>query len=113
MYALHLCLLHDLRIWDLLVLPPSFQDFHYYDIRSRAYICCKKDKVRIVLLHHTDFLFLLFQSVSKGVDITSIFCSLQSRYLQMSWAGLEGKSDGYTSYKSTMDPLEIINIMPL
>ena len=27
------------------------------------------DKAWLVLSHHTDFLFLLFQSVSKGIDI--------------------------------------------
>ena len=59
------------------------------------------DEVRLVLSHHTDFLYLLFQSVSKEVDITSTFYSLQYRYLQMSWTGLEGKSDGYTLNKST------------
>ena len=31
---------------------------HYYAICSRANICCKNDKVLLVLSHHTDFLFL-------------------------------------------------------
>ena len=34
------------------------------------------DKVLLVLTHHTDFLFLWFQSVSKVINITSTFCSL-------------------------------------
>ena len=60
------------------------------------------EKVLLLTLpHHTDFV----QTVSKGVDITSIFCRLQ--YLQMSWKGLEEMSDGYTLNKSAWDSLEM------
>ena len=38
------------------------------------------------------------QTVTKGVDNTSTFCSQQ--YLHVSWTGLEGMLDGYTLNKS-------------
>ena len=60
-----------------------------------------KDKGLLDLPHYIEFV----QTVSKGVGITS-FYTLQ--YLQISWTGLEGASDGYTLNKSTYDSLEII-----
>ena len=90
----------------VLILRPYRKDNIYFRTieereKIRVNICCTTTKCG--LFYHITLTFCSCCFNMFKVDITSTFCSLQYHYLQMSWTGLEGMSDGYALNKSTMD----------